>query len=67
MLVLGHKSGGGAMRSIEDALKERETQAARLRDEIEKLREAIRIMEQAGGDSGAPSPAPVPVPSKRWP
>lgn len=62
------------MRSIHDVIREREIQAEKLKDEIEKLREAARILEEADATPAAatpttpaPSPVPVPAPAKRWP
>jgi hypothetical protein len=56
---------GGEMRPIQEVIRERELQAEKLKSEIEKLREAVRILEEA--DAAPASPAPAPVPAKRWP
>lgn len=53
------------MRPIQEVIRERELQAEKLKSEIEKLREAVRILEEA--DAAPASPAPAPVPAKRWP
>jgi hypothetical protein len=61
------------MRSIHEVLREREMQAEKLKDEIEKLRAVVRILEGADAKPAAPvAAAPVPVapasmPASRWP
>ncbi len=55
------------MRSITDAIQEREIRAERLKDQIEKLREAVRILEEGDPQPLQSGPSPVPVPPKRWP
>lgn len=65
------------MRSIHEVLREREMQAAKLKDEIEKLREVVRILEGTDAKPAVPvAVAPVAVapvagaptsPASRWP
>jgi hypothetical protein len=56
------------MRSIHEVLREREMQAEKLKDEIEKLREVVRILEGADSKPAVPVPvAPTSVPTSRWP
>lgn len=57
------------MRSIHEVLREREMQAEKLKDEIEKLREVVRILEGADSKPAAPVPtAPASIPAaSRWP
>jgi hypothetical protein len=69
VIRLGSYQRRRPMRSIDEALREREIQVHKLRGEIEKLREAARILEESERGSSAPVPAAVPmaVPPKRWP
>lgn len=53
------------MRSIQDVLQERELLAEKLKDEIEKLREAARILELYDERPGPKVVAAAD--SKRWP
>jgi hypothetical protein len=57
------------MRPITDVLREKEARVEQLKDEIEKLKTAARILEQAEGLPGPPAtemPRPVMI-NKNWP
>lgn len=56
------------MRSISDVLREKEMRMQMLRDEIEKLHIAARILEEAGDTNTPPSEPPRPIAvNKNWP